>query len=129
MLCQKKDLAQCHPCFSREAHHHYGRIHLPVAPACNIQCRYCVRKFDCANESRPGVSSRVLSVKEALEMFQLCSKLEGIIPALEPAHALARVRDLASELGKDGLILMNMCGRGDKDVFSVAKALGVELGE
>ena len=64
---------------------------------------------------------------EALEMFQLCSKLEGIIPALEPAHALARVRDLAKELGKDGTILMNMCGRGDKDVFSVAGALGVEL--
>lgn len=65
--------------------------------------------------------------EEALEMFQLCSKLEGIIPALEPAHALARVRDLAKELGKDGTILMNMCGRGDKDVFSVAGALGVEL--
>ena len=64
---------------------------------------------------------------EALDMFQLCSKLEGIIPALEPAHALARVRDLARELGKDGVILMNMCGRGDKDVFSVAGALGVEL--
>jgi tryptophan synthase beta chain len=64
---------------------------------------------------------------EALEMFQLCSKLEGIIPALEPAHALARVRDLAKELGKEGTILMNMCGRGDKDVFSVAGALGVEL--
>lgn len=65
--------------------------------------------------------------EEALEMFQLCSKLEGVIPALEPAHALARVRDLAKELGKDGTILMNMCGRGDKDVFSVAGALGVEL--
>ena len=64
---------------------------------------------------------------EALEMFQLCSQKEGIIPALEPAHALARVRDLAKELGKDGVILMNMCGRGDKDVFSVAEALGVEL--
>ncbi|WP_429911839.1 tryptophan synthase subunit beta [Glycocaulis sp.] len=64
---------------------------------------------------------------EALDMFQLCSKLEGIIPALEPAHALARVRDLAKELGPDGVILMNMCGRGDKDVFSVAGALGVEL--
>ena len=49
------------------------------------------------------------------------------VVALEPAHALARVRDLAKELGKDGVILMNMCGRGDKDVFSVAEALGVEL--
>ena len=64
---------------------------------------------------------------EAIEMFQLCSKLEGIIPALEPAHALARVRDLATELGPDGIILMNMCGRGDKDVPQVARMLGVEL--
>jgi tryptophan synthase beta chain len=64
---------------------------------------------------------------EALEMFQLCTKLEGIIPALEPSHALARVRDLATELGPDGLILMNMCGRGDKDVPQVAEMLGVEL--
>jgi len=65
--------------------------------------------------------------KEALDMFQLCTKLEGIIPALEPAHALARVADLAAELGKDGLIIMNMCGRGDKDVFAVAGHLGVEI--
>ncbi|MCF8880929.1 tryptophan synthase subunit beta [Hyphobacterium sp. SN044] len=65
--------------------------------------------------------------EEALEMFQLCAKLEGIIPALEPAHALARVRDLASELGKGKTILMNMCGRGDKDVFAVAEHLGVGL--
>jgi tryptophan synthase beta chain len=64
---------------------------------------------------------------EALDAFQLCTKLEGIIPALEPAHALARVGDLAREMGKDGLILMNMCGRGDKDVFAVAGHLGVEI--
>jgi len=64
---------------------------------------------------------------EALEMFQICSKLEGIIPALEPAHALARVRDLARELGPKGMILMNMCGRGDKDVPQVAEMLGVKL--
>jgi nitrogen fixation protein NifB len=62
-----KDLIRRHPCFSREAHHRYGRIHLPVAPVCNIKCRYCVRKFDCVNESRPGVSSRVLTAEEALE--------------------------------------------------------------
>ena len=61
------DVIKTHPCFSREAHHKYGRIHLPVAPACNIQCRYCIRKYDCANESRPGVSSRVLDVDEAVE--------------------------------------------------------------
>ncbi len=64
---------------------------------------------------------------EALEAFQLCSRIEGIIPALEPAHALAYVRKLAPQLGRDKIIVMNMCGRGDKDVFTVASALGVEL--
>ena len=64
---------------------------------------------------------------EALEAFQLCSRLEGIIPALEPAHALAYVTKIAPELPKDHLIVMNMCGRGDKDVFSVAEAIGVKL--
>lgn len=65
--------------------------------------------------------------EEALEAFQLCTKLEGIIPALEPAHALARVGEVAKDMGKDGLLIMNLCGRGDKDVFSVAEALGVEI--
>ena len=64
---------------------------------------------------------------EALEAFQLCSRLEGIIPALEPAHALAYVAKIAPELPKDHLIVMNMCGRGDKDIFTVADALGVSL--
>ena len=64
---------------------------------------------------------------EALAAFQLCTRLEGIIPALEPSHALARVGDVVTEMGKDGLLIMNMCGRGDKDVFSVAAALGVEI--
>jgi tryptophan synthase beta chain len=64
---------------------------------------------------------------DALDAFQLCSKLEGIIPALEPAHALAHVLRIAPDLPQDHLIVMNMCGRGDKDVFSVAEALGVEL--
>lgn len=64
---------------------------------------------------------------EALEAFQLCARLEGILPALEPSHALARVGELARELGPDGLILMNLCGRGDKDVFTIANALGERL--
>ena len=63
-------LLERHPCFSRAAHHKFGRVHMPVAPACNIQCKYCVRKFDCANESRPGVSSRVLSPREAMERIE-----------------------------------------------------------
>lgn len=65
--------------------------------------------------------------KEALEAFQLCTKLEGIIPALEPAHALARVGEVAQEMGKDKIIIMNLCGRGDKDIFSVAEHLGIEM--
>ncbi len=64
---------------------------------------------------------------EALEAFQQCSKLEGIIPALEPAHALARIGEIANEVGKGGDVVLNMCGRGDKDIFAVAKHLGVEL--
>ena len=65
--------------------------------------------------------------EEALAAFQLCAKLEGILPALEPSHALARVGDIAKALGRQGLIVMNLCGRGDKDVFTVADALGVKL--
>ena len=64
---------------------------------------------------------------EALAAFQLCSKLEGIIPALEPAHALAYVAKIAPDLPKDHIIVMNMCGRGDKDIFTVAGMLGVEV--
>ena len=65
--------------------------------------------------------------EEALEAFQLCSKQEGIIPALEPAHALSYVLKLAPTLSSDHVIVMNMCGRGDKDVFTVARALGIDI--
>ena len=54
-----------HPCYSEEAHHHYARMHVAVAPACNIQCNYCNRKYDCANESRPGVVSERLTPEQA----------------------------------------------------------------
>ena len=65
--------------------------------------------------------------QEALEAFQLCSRLEGIIPALEPAHALAKVLELAPTKPKDHLMVMNLCGRGDKDIFTVAEHLGSGL--
>ncbi|WP_027842967.1 tryptophan synthase subunit beta [Pyruvatibacter mobilis] len=64
---------------------------------------------------------------EALDAFKMCTRLEGIIPALEPSHALAKVKELAPTLPKDHLMVMNLCGRGDKDVFAVAGYLGVEL--
>jgi tryptophan synthase beta chain len=64
---------------------------------------------------------------EALEAFQLCSRLEGIIPALESAHGLAQVMKLAPTMPKDSIIVLNLSGRGDKDIFTVAKHLGVQL--
>ena len=67
--------------------------------------------------------------KEALDAFKLCTKMEGIIPALEPAHALAHVAKIAGDLPKDHLMVMNMCGRGDKDVFAVARLLGIEVSQ
>lgn len=66
---------------------------------------------------------------EALEAFQLCCKCEGIIPALEPSHALAHVARIAGGLPSDHLLVMNMCGRGDKDVFAVSRILGEEFEE
>lgn len=56
-----------HPCFSEQAHHHYARMHVAVAPACNIQCHYCNRKYDCSNESRPGVVSEVMTPEQAVK--------------------------------------------------------------
>ena len=64
---------------------------------------------------------------EALEAFQLCCKLEGIIPALESSHALAYLEKIAPDLPKDHIIVVNLSGRGDKDIFTVADALGVKL--
>jgi nitrogen fixation protein NifB len=58
---------QDHPCYSEEAHHHFARMHAAVAPACNIQCNYCNRKYDCSNESRPGVVSELLTPEQAVK--------------------------------------------------------------
>ena len=65
--------------------------------------------------------------QEALDAFKTCCRTEGIIPALEPAHALAHVEKIAGPMDRDQIIVMNMCGRGDKDVFTVADALGTKL--
>lgn len=70
-IMKKKTLE--HPCFTCGAHKH-ARIHLPVAPACNVQCSYCVRKFDCPNESRPGVASSILSPEQALKRYKEVKK-------------------------------------------------------
>jgi tryptophan synthase beta chain len=62
--------------------------------------------------------------EEALEAFQLCARLEGIVPALESAHALARLPELCAQIGKDGIVALNLSGRGDKDLATVAERLG-----
>lgn len=64
---------------------------------------------------------------EALDAFQLCSKLEGIIPALEPSHAIAHLAKIAGSYPKDHILVVNLCGRGDKDIFTVADKLGVKI--
>ncbi len=65
--------------------------------------------------------------EEALEAFQYCSQLEGIIPALEPSHALAVLKKIAPKMNSDEIVVMNMCGRGDKDIYTVAKALDINI--
>ncbi|MDW7972843.1 MAG: radical SAM protein [Thermodesulfovibrio sp.] len=74
----RRDAIKRHPCFSESAHGKYGRIHLPVAPICNISCKYCDRRFDCVNESRPGVSSSILTPKEALERTLIAVERQNI---------------------------------------------------
>jgi nitrogen fixation protein NifB len=78
-----------HPCYSAEAHQYYARMHVAVAPACNIQCNYCNRKYDCANESRPGVTSTLLT----------------------PEQALAKVKHVASEIKQ--MSVLGIAGPGD----------------
>jgi tryptophan synthase beta chain len=64
---------------------------------------------------------------ESLDAFKLCAELEGILPAIESAHALARLGDVAKDVGKDGIVVLNLSGRGDKDVATVAAYLGREI--
>jgi len=100
-----------HPCFSEDAHHHFARLHLAVAPACNIQCNYCNRKFDCSNESRPGVVSHLLTPEEAAaRVLTVASVLPQLAvvgiagpgdPLANPARTfetLERVRKVAPDL-------------------------------
>ncbi len=96
---------QDHPCYSEEAHHHFARMHVAVAPACNIQCHYCNRKYDCANESRPGVVSALLTpeqaVKKTLVVGAAIPQLSvlGIAgpgdPLANPERTFATFRELA----------------------------------
>ena len=74
---------------------------------------------------------KYVSIKdnEAIEAFKYCSKLEGIIPALEPSHALAYLMKVAPKMKKNQIVVMNMCGRGDKDIYTVAEKLEIKINE
>lgn len=95
------DLAR-HPCFNEDSKHRYGRIHLPVAPKCNIKCNYCDRKYDCVNESRPGVASAILAPSQALGYLErVWEKLPNLAvvgiagpgdPLANPAETLETLR-------------------------------------
>ncbi len=81
-----------HPCYSEEAHHHYARMHVAVAPACNIQCNYCNRKYDCSNESRPGVVSAKLTPDQAVrKVLAVASEIPQmtVLGIAGPGDALA----------------------------------------
>jgi nitrogenase cofactor biosynthesis protein NifB len=87
-----EDKTASHPCFSCGAAHQYARLHLPIAPKCNISCNYCLRKYDCPNESRPGVTSAVLKPEEALRRFlEFKEKLPNltVVGIAGPGDALA----------------------------------------
>jgi nitrogen fixation protein NifB len=102
-----------HPCYSEEAHHHYARMHLAVAPACNIQCHYCNRKYNCANESRPGVVSQLLTPEQAIGKALAVVGIAGPgDPLANPARTFATLRGLAERapglhlcLSTNGLML------------------------
>lgn len=114
LASRKQATALPHPCFHPEGAGQYGRIHLPVAPACNVQCTYCNRVYDCAHESRPGVTSTVLGPREAAEL------VDDVLPRMPwitvvgiagPGDAFAEpLRTLATlELIRRGHPTLHLC--------------------
>lgn len=103
-LLQKSSMidekTKSHPCYNCGAHE-YARMHLPVAPHCNIQCNYCVRKFDCPNESRPGVTTKILTPDEAFERFKLIKEKVPnltVVGIAGPGDALANFEETKKTL-------------------------------
>jgi len=140
---------QEHPCYSPRAVHSFGRIHLPVAPKCNIQCNYCIRDFDCVNESRPGVTSRVISPREALDrVSEVVEKFPNIrvVGIAGPGEPLSneetfetfrlvrgRFPDLHHCVSSNGLLLVEklepLNKAGVTNITVTLNALSPEIGE
>ncbi|MCI1969077.1 MAG: radical SAM protein, partial [Clostridium luticellarii] len=99
-LAVNVDKNYTHPCFGDNSHK-FARMHIPVAPECNISCNYCSRKYDCANESRPGVTSGMLSPEEALQKFKAVkSKIKNltVVGIAGPGDALANFDEVKKSL-------------------------------
>ena len=96
-----EEKTKTHPCFSCDSAHKYARMHLPIAPKCNVSCNYCLRKFDCVNESRPGVTTDVLSPEEAFAKYKLVkSKMDNlkVVGIAGPGDALANFDEVRKTL-------------------------------
>ena len=96
-----EEKTKTHPCFSCDSAHKYARMHLPIAPKCNVSCNYCLRKFDCVNESRPGVTTDVLSAEEAFAKYKLVkSKMDNlkVVGIAGPGDALANFDEVRKTL-------------------------------
>ena len=126
--------SSAHPCFDAEARHTKARVHLPVAPKCNIQCNYCNRKYDCVNESRPGVTSAVLSPYQALEYLKELNKyLENISvigiagpgdPFANPEETIETIR-LIKQTFPDKIFCLSTNGLNLKPYINQIAQLGV----
>lgn len=123
-----------HPCYSEEAHHHFARMHVAVAPACNIQCHYCNRKYDCANESRPGVLSERLSPEHAArKVLAVASALPQltVVGIAGPGEPLAnpgktfRTFELIAEKAPDIKLCLSTNGLLLPDYVNRIKALNI----
>ncbi len=124
-----------HPCYSEEAHHHYARMHVAVAPACNIQCHYCNRKYDCANESRPGVVSEKLTPEDAAKkVLAVASTIPQmtVLGIAGPGDPLAnpektfRTFEMIAEKAPDIKLCLSTNGLALPDYVDRIKALNVD---
>jgi nitrogen fixation protein NifB len=130
-----QDKVHDHPCYSAEAHHHFARMHVAVAPGCNIQCNYCNRKYDCANESRPGVVSEKLTpelaAKKVLAVAARIPQL-SVVGVAGPGDALAipektfRTFELIQAEAPDIRLCLSTNGLALPDHVDRIKALGVD---
>jgi nitrogen fixation protein NifB len=128
------DRIKAHPCYSEDAHHYFARIHVGVAPACNIQCHYCNRKYDCANESRPGVVSERLTPEDAVrKVMAVAAEVPqlSVVGIAGPGDALADHRRtfatfrLLAEKLPDLTFCLSTNGLALPDHVDEIKALGI----